>query len=233
MPATSNRSRCFPAVPTILWKKEILSYRGVGIFYTTLDTSSYPLCIFIWLVHRIEGRLPVCIFCKRPMGLKLSLWNKFSANTMSLHMFTHLFCIKEHNSCRVCSMYGSVLCIRHSCNTLETRPVRLQFDHILIVYFKSIVVVYTDKIIKTLYLTFLLQFSSTWIASSDSHMLIWSTKRPVYAHGGYGQDDVRLQKALILSLNASCLAEMHKSSSLSQTIPPKVCSLSLVRGSLY
>lgn len=35
-------------------------------------------------------------------------------------------------------------------------------------------------------------------------------------HGGCGEGDVRLQKALILGLNASCLAETHKSSPLSQ-----------------
>lgn len=52
-------------------------------------------------------------------------------------------------------------------------------------------------------------------------------------HGGCGEDDVRLKKALILSLNASCLAETHKNSSLSQTIPSKAYSLSLVMGSLY
>ena len=51
--------------------------------------------------------------------------------------------------------------------------------------------------------------------------------------GGCGEDDVKLQKALILSLNVSCLAEMHKSYSLNQTIPPKAYSLSPVMGSLY
>lgn len=51
-------------------------------------------------------------------------------------------------------------------------------------------------------------------------------------HGGCREDDVRLQKALICTLNASCLAEM-KSSVLSQTIPSEAYSLSLVMGSLY
>jgi len=52
-------------------------------------------------------------------------------------------------------------------------------------------------------------------------------------HSGCGEIDVKRQKALMLSLNASCLAEMLKSPSLSQTIPTKAYSLSLVMGSLY
>lgn len=43
-------------------------------------------------------------------------------------------------------------------------------------------------------------------------------------HGGCGEDDVRLQNALMLNLNASCLAETHKSFTLSQTTPSKVSS---------
>lgn len=101
MPTTSEERNSFPEVPTIRRKLQILCYRMnilhvgvVGIFYDTLDIRSYPLCIFIWFILS-------AYFQRKQLGLKLSLWNKVSANILLMFTLrTHLVGIKEQTSHR-------------------------------------------------------------------------------------------------------------------------------------
>lgn len=205
----------------------------------------------------MEDSLPLCMCWKKTTGTQTfiynarSLWNEVSANILSQCLCSRsgpIYLVWQIvtpslRSILYPTFFIHFISLPAACMSLSYHPTLLLLRNI------NIATVWVNLTYMNI---FFIDFTlnSSWAALKQVlHAVILTCysdqqdgnapSRSFHAHRAappwkvQGKDDVRLQQPLILGLNASCLTETHKSSSLSQTIPSKAYSLSLVMGSLY